>query len=162
MADEAKVDSAKDADLGQIREIIFGRQMRDYEERFTQLHEDVVQTTGEVRSALETRLTKVQTLLDDGSKDARANFGDVRKEIQALRKEHEARLGDLDEAVDRLRADCDANLKALRDELTAAAVEAEARWTQRANQLDADKLDRRVLAQLLADVARQIDGNDAS
>lgn len=153
---------SKDEELGQIREIIFGRQMRDYEKRFSQLHEDVQRTTDQVRETLEQKLAELQTRMGDATTASTASFSEVRDEIGTLRKSTETRMADLDNSIEKLRADFADQLQKLRDETVTAAAEADARWKQRAQQMDDAKLDRSKLAKLLADMARHVGPENVS
>lgn len=158
---EKSQDKPQDQELGQIREIIFGRQMRDYEARFSRLQEDVARRTQDVRSTLEDNLAALKTAFDQRGKSDEETFDAVRASIDELRRTAEARLNDLDVALDQLRSDAAGDLAKLRDELTAAAAEADAKWQARTDQLNSDKVDRGELSGLLNELSRQLAGGRA-
>jgi hypothetical protein len=125
--------------VDQIRDILFGAQMRDYEVRF---------------SALETRLID----------EARALRDDIQKRFQTLEKNLEAERGErgqaTDKVIDELRATAksmseraDQDRKDLRDELAAARDAIVARL----DSLQGAKTDRAALSQMLRGMAAELE-----
>jgi hypothetical protein len=125
--------------VDQIRDILFGAQMRDYEERF---------------SALEARLID----------EARALREDIQKRFQTLEKNLEAERGERGEAtekvIDELRSTAksmgqraEQDRKDLRDELASAREALAARL----DSLQGAKTDRAALSQLLRGMAAELE-----
>ena len=108
--------------VDQIREILFGGQMREYSRRFGQLEERLVQDLARTTRDLEARIGSVE-------KFAR---GELQRLGEKLQQEREARLATLQElddhlsklnqnlsaGIDRLSADTDSELTLVRQELS--------------------------------------------
>jgi low affinity Fe/Cu permease len=58
-------DGAADRNVDQIRDILFGGQMRDYERRFTDLHQKLEADLARMREAQDKRLAQIEKRVDD-------------------------------------------------------------------------------------------------
>ncbi|HEY6893044.1 MAG TPA: hypothetical protein VI258_02675, partial [Rhodanobacteraceae bacterium] len=65
MADSKKAADGADRNVDQIRDILFGGQMRDYERRFQELHQRLEAELARMRDAHEKRLLQIDKRVDD-------------------------------------------------------------------------------------------------
>lgn len=155
----------------QIRDILFGRQMRDYEHRFRNLEDAFREEVTGLRADLDRRLEALEQHLKEAlgtlgaalDREARDRSGDVRR----LGADLEKGLGDARERLSGLEADLDGRASELREQLHArsASLEQDARTREErlgaelaavAAELRHAKVDRSALARLIADVAAHI------
>lgn len=130
-ADDAETSAAAggaDGNVDQIREILFGGQMRDFDRRFTRLEEKLERERNQLQEDLTARFDQLQQRLHDTSEDFDA----------AMRKEREERisgLNDLAGQIDALEKDLISRLDKLAD-----ASEAEAKAIRQRLQEDVQTL----------------------
>jgi hypothetical protein len=129
--------------VDQIRDIIFGAQMRDYEERF---------------SALEARLIEEARLLRE----------DVQNRFHALEQNLESERGERGAATDRLVAELQATARSIearadkdRDEIQNQIADTRDAIMKRLDELQEAKTDRIALSELLRDMADELEGEAA-
>jgi len=161
------------ANVDQIREIIFGGQMRDYEKRFARLEESLLKEVDTIRNETSSRLEALETFVR-GEFDA---AGESLNNEKALREASDKRLNkeldELSQQVSETAADIkeqmgkgqreirqqlldqaktmSGDLSKVRDELTQAL--------QRAQQeLGSDKTDRAALAAMFTEMAMRLNG----
>ena len=167
--------SAADADgnVDQIRDILFGGQMRDYERRFQDLAERVESESSRLRQDLDKRLALLEKRLDEQvEKLSKAQRQEVTDRTQAvddlesrmlqaqrsLRSELQGGLQTLEAEVatrdERLREE----LAALRQLLAERAAELSAQQARADQDVRADKVGRADLAALLTEVALRLKG----
>lgn len=91
--EEAAQPAAADRNVDQIRDILFGGQMRDYERRFTELSERLDQEAQRLRHDTETRVAALEKRLDE-------QFDRLQK---ALRQEIQDRGQSLDDLESRVQ-----------------------------------------------------------
>ena len=176
MADPKKpaADAGADRNVDQIRDILFGGQMRDYERRFQELNQRFEAELARMREAQEKRLAQIDKRIDDQldklgklvrqevqdrnsavddletrlQQAARTARGEVNKAIEAL--EHELTAGD-----ERHRA----ALADLQASASARAGETDAALSRSSAELRADKVGRDDLAALLTEFALRLKGD---
>lgn len=176
MADPKKpaADAGADRNVDQIRDILFGGQMRDYERRFQELNQRLEAELARMREAQDKRLAQIDKRIDDQldklgklvrqevqdrnsavddlesrlQQAARTARGEVNKALEAL--EHELAAGD-----ERHR---DA-LADLQSTVSARAGDTEAALSRSNEELRADKVGRDDLAALLTEFALRLKGD---
>ena len=175
MADPKKpaADGGADRNVDQIRDILFGGQMRDYERRFQDLNQRFEAELTRMREAQEKRLAQIDKRLDD----------QLDKLGKLVRQEIEDRNGAIDDLESRLqqaartaRAEVNKALDALAQEIArsderlrgeiaelgasvqARAGEADSALARTGAELRAEKVGRDDLAALLTEFALRLRG----
>jgi hypothetical protein len=164
---------AAERNVDQIRDILFGGQMRDYERRFQELAQKLEQEAGRLRSEMEKRVSALEKRLDDQvdklAKAVRLEVGDRGKaveelEARTLQAARSARA-EINGAIDRLQHEQSASderaRKALADlaaSLKAASASAESALVAARQELRGEKLSRGDFAALLTELALRIKG----
>lgn len=175
MADPKKpADGGADRNVDQIRDILFGGQMRDYERRFQELNQRFEAELVRLREAQEQRLAQIDRRVDDqfdklnklvrqeiedrnGAVDdlesrlqqaARSGRGEINKALEGLGRE----LAASDERLRCVIADLQASL-------SARAGEAESALSRTGAELRAEKVGRDDLAALLTEFALRLRGD---
>jgi paraquat-inducible protein B len=162
-----------DRNVDQIRDILFGGQMRDYERRFQDLAERVESETTRLRQDLDKRLAQIEKRLDEQvdklnraqrqeSADRTQSVDDLESRVlqaqRTLRSELQGGLQTLEAEVatrdERLREE----LSALRQLLAERAAELSAQQARADQDVRADKVGRVDLAALLTEVAMRLKG----
>jgi len=162
--------------LDQIRDIIFGKQMAAYEERFAQLEQRIATQIDTLRRENEAELQSMQTALKQSSdafskllKDEQSDRGRegkaLSREIADAQKTLSAAIDALDERQQQNAAALGEKLSALSsevsDEIHIQQVEASKQLEEAVRQLDDAKLARKALSRLLTDMAgRLADGQE--
>lgn len=166
-------ENPQDRNVDQIRDILFGGQMRDYERRFQDLAERVESESSRLRQDLDKRLAQLEKRLDEQvEKLSKAQRQEVSDRTQAvddlesrvlqaqrtLRSELQGGLQTLEAEVatrdERLREE----LAALRQLLGERAAELSAQQARADQDVRADKVGRADLAALLTEVALRLKG----
>jgi len=174
--------------LSQIREILFGSQMEDYERRFARLEETIAADTAKIHADLTERLETLESLLKQElaslsqllktERDERdAAITHVTRELRDAGKASDQRTEQLGVLVEkhasRLTESLAANSTELRDALDerasalGGALEEQrellaATIEREASGLRAEKTDRKQLAALLADLAARLSDDSRS
>lgn len=151
----------------QIREILFGHQIRAVDERFATVEKRMANESDNLRKALEKRILELEKLLDQ----FRDNTGD---QLNRESAERDAGLNEISKAVTEFRLDADnqmaelqsdfnSEIKQVRQEMLALQKSLagdldslQAAQTKRSDHLDESKVDRGELAGLLSDIAKQL------
>jgi hypothetical protein len=175
MADSKKpaADGGADRNVDQIRDILFGGQMRDYERRFQEFDRRLEAELSRLRDAQEKRLAQIDKRIDD-QLDKLAKL--LRQEIQDRNRSIDDLESRLQQAARTARSEVAASLEAHAQELAATderlrgvladvgkaaharASEAEAAMARLAAELRKEKIGRDDLAALLADFALRLRG----
>jgi DNA repair exonuclease SbcCD ATPase subunit len=126
MVNQIKRDDMYDklGNIDQIRDIIFGAQLREYNSRFEKIEADIVATQDELRD----RIGEVKTAL---TTEMRVAIESLEKKIKTLQTSSDEERQDLRQQVDRtyrkttanfekLSADLDENTTSIREELNEA------------------------------------------
>lgn len=163
------------ANIEQIRDIIFGTQMREYNQRFAELEERLINESVALREDLNKRLSALEQY---AKKEMESLGGNLRGEQQsraAAVKELAAGQVELSKSTDKRFADAAASAeksqreirtqlmeqtKAVRDELHKKATELAANLRREAADLRDVKADRSALAALFADLAARLTNGD--
>jgi recombinational DNA repair ATPase RecF len=153
--------------VGQIREILFGGQIRAIDDRFENVEKRLAKESEKLRKALENRMLKLEKLLIQFREDASDELnqeGD--KMTSAVADVDKALSGFRQDAANQmaaLQAEYVSEFRQLRDDLAAAtkALNTELdrqdkSQDKRSGQLDAQKVDRVELADFLNDIASRL------
>lgn len=175
MADKknAGADAGGDRNVDQIRDILFGGQMRDYERRFIEIAAKLENEGVRQRTEMEKRLSALDKRLDDQveklGKALRQEVGDRGKAVDDLeaRMLQAARTGrtEINAAIDQLQAeqgDADERARKALTEIAAqfkaAIKETESALGATRGELRSEKVGREDLAALLTEVALRLKG----
>ena len=154
--------------VDQIRDILFGTQMRDYERRFTRLEERMSKEVAQLREdtrkhfdALESytrgEIESLSERLCAEQKDRASRDEQLGDALEELLKAFEARAAELDEKLTRaardLRQQLLAQSKSLSDEIQSRHNELSASLEREADDLRSTKVDRAKLSEILSQVA---------
>lgn len=166
-------DTAADRNVDQIRDILFGGQMRDYERRFDELGQRFEAEMGRLRDEQGNRMAQIERRLDEQfeklGKQLRQEVGDRTQAVDDLesRVQQAARTarGEVNGAIGALEqelATTDERLRAAIAELSSAlgsrASEASAALARANAELRAEKVGREDLSGLLTELALRLRG----
>ena len=168
----AEADAERNVD--QIRDILFGGQMRDYERRFQELGQRLEAEMARLRESQDKRLAQIDKRVDEQfdklSKQLRQEISDRNQAVDDLetRMQQAARTAraEINNALDGLSGELGAVDERLRDalaELGSAlnerAGEAAAALARNSAELRADKVGREDLSALLTELALRLKGD---
>ncbi len=155
----AAADTGMDGNVDQIREILFGGHMRDYEQRFAKLERHMSETIDKLSRRFEKRLEqaiaqsrreidKLTEQVKAERKERLSEHRDSVKELENLTNQVEAWFTEIDEQFDAEGKELRAALKRQSDEL--ASMIADMRSAADS------KVDAATLARMLSDVAAKL------
>jgi hypothetical protein len=162
--------------VDQIRDILFGTQMRNYEKRFVRLEERLSKELTQLRedtrkqfSALETffknELEELIERLAGEQKERTLRDEQLGAELEALSKALEAKAAELDEKLTKTARDIRQQLlgqsKTLSDDIQAKYAELSASLEREAEDLRTAKLDRSKLSEMLTQLALNLTNEQA-
>jgi ABC-type phosphate transport system auxiliary subunit len=166
-------DTPQDRNVDQIRDILFGGQMRDYERRFSELAERLESESARTRQDLDKRIAQIEKRQDEQfeklSRLLRQEITDRTQSIddletRALQAQRTLR-GELQAGIHALESELGSKDEHLREELTALrqllaerAGELSAQQQRADADVRADKVGRADLAALLTEVALRLKG----
>jgi hypothetical protein len=167
-------DGAADRNVDQIRDILFGGQMRDYERRFQELNQRFEAELARLREAQDKRLAQIDKRIDD-QLDKLGKL--LRQEIQDRNRSIDDLESRLQQAARTARGEISASFEAHAQELAATderlrgaladvqkatharTAEAEAALARLGAELRGEKVGREDLAALLAECALRLKGD---
>jgi hypothetical protein len=174
MAESKKATDGADRNVDQIRDILFGGQMRDYERRFQELNQRLEAELARMRDAQDKRLAQIDKRVDDQLdklgkllrqevQDRNRSVDDLesrlqqaartaRGEVAASLDVHEKELAATDERLRAAVADVQKATHARSGEVEGAVV-------RLAEELRDEKVGREDLAALLAELALRLRGD---
>jgi len=153
--------------VDQIREILFGNQIRAVDERFETVEKRMSKESDTLRKNLEQRIVELEKLLDQ----FRDNAGDQLNRESAERDAALNKVGksladfrlDAENQMAELQSDFNNEIKQVRKDLLAAQKSLakelsslQAAQSKRADDLDENKVDRGELSGLLTDIATRL------
>lgn len=159
--------------VDQIRDILFGPQIREMERTLDRLEERLGKEVADLRGDFKQRLEALETFareevdavgqsLDDERKARSAALDDLRRELNNLGKDTEKRLTKLDEQARKAHKDLRKLIldqsKGLGDEMQAKHDSLSGTLDREVSELRADKADREALAALFTELALRIKG----
>lgn len=163
--------NAEANEIDTIRDIIFGRQMANYEDRFAQLEERINAQIAAMREQITHRLEKTETLIKEQNDRLAERLNDEQSERKA---EAERLSRDIVDAQNSLATDIDALATRqaqdiqtsieqlttlsndLSDEIHIQHVETSKKFEQAVQELDNDKLASKALSKLLMEMAGRL------
>jgi hypothetical protein len=169
--EKAAVDADRDVD--QIRDILFGGQMRDYERRFAELAQRLEQEAARMREDLDRRFAALDARLDEQierlgrlvkqeSADRSRALDDLETRVQQAsrtqRDELDAALAQLAQDLARTDERGRQALAALSATLEKGLAQADAAITATRGELRGDKVGREDLSALLTELALRLKG----
>jgi len=161
------VESSELANLGKIREILFGSQSRTTEQRLETLERRLVRAEAETGERLELIERKQSTLedsiavrLQSRRAETEAELGGLAAEVKRCAEQVQRGLKQSEQQVERLRQSSEqaliTNLEALRDGLRQEQEDALRVIAAQVERLQANKVGRVVLGELLTNLAAQV------
>lgn len=163
--------------LDKIRDILFGNQVRDYEQRFTRLEEHLIKECSNLRDDTKKRLDSLEayiknevdsltTRLRSEQTERQEAVTGINQEIQNLATALERKIAQLDEQTSQNQRDLRQQIldqsKRLDDDLQQNHTELLAALEREAKELQTQKTDRSSLARLFADLAIRLDQESAT
>lgn len=157
--------------LGKVRDILFGSQMRDYDKRFVRLEERLLKVSAEMKEDLRKRFDSLETyvkheveLLTDQIKtehNQRAEaLATLARELKDASSDLDKKLAQLDGQTAKTQRDIRQQIleqsKNLSDEIQHRYEEMSAVVDQSVQELRTDKTDRNTLADLFTEVAMRL------
>ena len=157
--------------LGKVRDILFGSQMRDYDKRFARLEERLLKVSTEMKEDLRKRFDSLETyvkheveLLTDQVKTEHQQRAEalttLSRELKDASSDLDKKLAQLDEQTAKTQRDLRTQLlaqsKNLTDEIQQRHEEMSAVVDESVQELRTDKTDRNTLADLFTEVAMRL------
>jgi gas vesicle protein len=157
--------------LGKVRDILFGSQMREYEKRFVRLEERLTKTATELKDELRRRFdaleiyvkNEVALLIDQvkGEQGQRAEaVGGLARELKDTSNTLERKIAQLDEQTTKNQRDLRQQIleqsKNLSNDLQQRYEEISTALEQAVRELRTDKTDRNTLADLFTEIAMRL------
>ncbi len=163
----------EEGNVDQIRDIIFGAQMRDYEKRFSRLEERVLNESNLLRNETSNRLDTLESyikqeigsVLDQLSVERGEREDDTRHASDELSKkasEHEKKLNQLQTKMNQGQSELRESLlnqsKSLSNEIQMVRDTLTSALDRSTEELRDDKADRKALADMFTEVAMRLNG----
>ena len=153
--------------VDQIREILFGNQIRAVDERFGKVEKRMSRESENLKKALEKRIHDLEKLLDQfrdnagdqlnhESAERDAGLNEVTKSLQNFRLDAENQLAEMQSDFNNEIKQAREELLAVQKSLMAELTSLQASQTKRSDQLDESKVDRGELAGFLSDIAGRL------
>jgi len=170
---KADLAEAAGGNIGQIREIIFGEQIRDYEQRFKALEKSITKAVGDLGKRLEKQVTGIEASLNKQAGSLQADLGKrseksaadlaaAESRLDKALQKLDAGLGELDDfasqETQKLSASIDSQMTELRALLDTVAEEGRIKSEQQVEMLRQDSVDRKALGALLHRLADELGG----
>jgi len=152
--------------VDQIRDILFGPQIRELEKSIVRLEERLAKEAADLRSTFKQRLEVLESFvkeeIDDERKARGSALDKLSRELASLAKDADKRLTKLDEQARTARKDLRKLIldqsKKLGDEIQAKHDSLSSTVDSQVAELRADKADREALAALFTELALRIKG----
>jgi hypothetical protein len=168
---QASSPSVAPGNVDQIRDILFGAQMRDYERRFVRLEEKVSKDVAKLREEMGKRSDDLEAFIQreveslgdrlaSEQKDRVSRDDQLKTEIDALMSALESKAADLDEKLTSSTRDLRKQIldqsKSLSKEIDSRSAALTQSLEKEAGQLQVAKLDRSKLAEILSQISIQL------
>jgi exonuclease VII large subunit len=165
---------AADRNVDQIRDILFGGQMRDYERRFVELNQrieadfdalrqDQERRFGNLEKRLDEQFEKLSKALRQEVNDRTAAVDDLETRLVQGARTQRSELTGAIEALEQSQASAEERLRAALADLDAALKDQSGRLnqslTRSRDELRADKVGREDLAALMTELALRLKGD---
>ena len=153
--------------VDQIREILFGNQIRAVDDRFGKVEKRMSKERENLKKALEKRISELEKLLDQfrdnagdllnrESAERDAGLNEVTKSLQTFRLDAENQLAEMQSDFNNEMKQAREELLAVQKSLVKELTSLETSQTKRSKQLDESKVDRGELAGFLSDIANRL------
>jgi DNA anti-recombination protein RmuC len=157
--------------IDQIRDIIFGTQMRDYDRRFTQLEERLLKDSADMREELSRRYTaleeyikrEIDALGDRLVAEQRSRTSAVQElggALEQLNRNSDRRMNEMTEesakSTRELRADLSRQAAGLTEDIQRRSTELSGSLKRESDELHTRKVDRAALGAMFAEVAARL------
>ena len=155
---------AEGASVDKIRDILFGVQMRDYDQKFSRLEESLRQETASLKDEVKKSLAAFDTFvkqelesLSTRLKTEQSQRISALKDLKTAMEERTTQLDDqLSQGLRETRQQLLDQHRNLSDEIGKKAEEAAAALKRESGELRNDKVDRKALASLFAEVSLRL------
>lgn len=162
---------APGSNIDQIRDIIFGTQMKDYDRRFAQLEERLLKDSADLREELSRRYTtleefirrEIDALSDRLVAEQRSRTASLQElggALEQANRNAERRMAELGEESARgqreLRADLSRQTVSLTEDIQRRSTELSGSLKRESDELHTRKVDRAALGAMFADVAARL------
>lgn len=162
---------APGSNIDQIRDIIFGTQMKDYDRRFAQLEERLLKDSADLREELSRRYATLEEFirreidaLGDRllaeQRSRTASLQELGGAVEQLNRNTERRMTELGEESARgqreLRADLSRQTVSLTEDIQRRSTELSGSLKRESDELHTRKVDRAALGAMFADVAARL------
>jgi DNA repair exonuclease SbcCD ATPase subunit len=163
---------SESGNLDKIRDILFGNQVRDYEQRFTRLEEHLVKECSNLREDTKKRLDVIETYiknevdslttrLKNEQNERDAAVTEINEEFKNLVKSLERKIAQLEEQTSHNQRDLRQQIldqsKSLDNDLKHNHNELLATLERESKELHTHKTDRSTLARLFSELALRLD-----
>jgi len=167
----ASGDTPNVGNLGRVRDILFGAEMREYEKKFARLEERLLNVSMELKDEIRRSLDsleayvkqEIESLLEQVKTEQRERTGateELTRELRETGKSLEKKIYQIDDQATKNHRDLRHQLldqsKSLTDEIRQKSTEFTGKLDQAVQELRAAKTDRYTLASLLTEVALQL------
>lgn len=165
------VEPEEGGNVDKIRDILFGRQMVDYDGRFAKLEEKLTREASALRDEVRSRMDtldgyvrqEIETLTRKIETEKRERIdavGDITREVRSDRERFAQRVDEIgagtEEDVRNVRQQLLDEASRIRESLQSKADDLVRSLDQHVDTLQDQKADRRALAEMLADVASRL------
>ena len=172
-AEKTQVEASEAGNVDQIRDIIFGSQMRDYEQRFSRLEERVLNESESLRSETNNRLDaledyikqEVNSLVDQIANERGEREDDTRhltSELSKTATDTDKKLSQVQEKLTQSSGDSREALleqsKTLIKEIQAVRTSLTDQVNKSTDELADSKTDRKGLADMFSELALRLNG----
>lgn len=170
-------DSAETDNVDKIRDILFGNQMREVDQRFASLEKSLAKDLNALRNENALQIESLKTFIESeieilgsrlaGEENARIeNIDELEGQLKQQVKQIDKKIGDVSKALD--KSSSDTNQKILKQsqdfskELSDQISEARERMDGHRQELANAKVDKRLLSEMLNSMALQINPDDSA
>lgn len=144
--------------ISQIRDILFGQHMAEYDRRFAHIEERITSLTDALRTDFSQRLATLEQSITQEfaelSKDLRSDY---ERRIEGAEQALAGARGDLQASIEAVRSELDAHAKSSRAELQQEHEFAAETIAREAAALREEKVSAATLSTLLTQVAAELD-----
>lgn len=164
--DTDKLD-AESGNVEQIREILFGANIRAFDKRFSLVESRLAKETETLHKAIEKRVLKLERVVTDfheqstdlvGAEASNRELGLNKLEmaLAEVRVESETRMAAMEERIAGELKEITATIKAMHKELADALAKAEREQDKRSDKLEQDKVARKDLSAMFTNMAKSL------
>lgn len=153
-----RADTDGQQNISQIRDILFGQHIAEYDRRFAQIEDRITAVTDSIKTEFVERLAAVEDALRSElaeiNKDVRTDY---ERRVDGVQAALDGARGDLQAAIDALAKELEAHAKSFRADLRREHEHTADTIARETAQLRTDKVSATTLAALLTEVAAGLD-----